>query len=181
VTPIEKLRRRNRFKATIGTAARDKLSGFKLFDLVGTIWSLNNRPPRRTGNEQVDFESQIEMAYLSSYEQTLTRRLLQAVIKLDAATLQEVTDIIEQLRVFTRQDWLSPAPVHRLDFAILIYTRRHTQDPTIGELMNWVSPKMGWPFDHKGRWNKDDEKQVRRHCKSLGVKIARSKPGPKSR
>jgi hypothetical protein len=107
---------------------------------------------------------------------------MKAVVELEVDTLQQVTDICDRLQDVPR-DGRWHDPIHKLDFLILTFPRRHGRAPKYQELMKWVAPKMGWRRGDFG-WKATNERQLRRHCeslrKSVGFKLVESKRGPSS-
>jgi len=163
VTPQERLRQRNRFAKQTKKAERGELADSRLFDLVLAVWQLH-RKKFNPNTKELQFRS-------------LATRLMKAVVELEVETLQEVTDICDQLQDMPRDGRLHH-PVQKLDFLILIYYRSHDRNPKFRELMKWVGPRMGWMPDPKGRYSKAEEKAVRyHHQKKLKVPITKSKHG----
>ena len=168
MTPQERLRQRNRFAKHTKKAERSELADSRLFDLVAAVWHLH-REKFNPNTKDLQFRA-------------LATRLMKAVIELDVDTLQEVTDICNQLQDMPRDGRLHE-PINKLDFLILTFPRRHGRAPKHQELMKWVGPKMGWTRGEFG-WDPTNERQLRRHCeslrKSVGFRLVQSKRGPSS-
>jgi hypothetical protein len=169
------------YAESLKKAERGKLADFKLFGLVATVWLAAQRerprkPPKDEAAWQVEHE---RMADLVMGGSQLAKRLVEALIKDEPQTFRNVADAIELLR---QKPFVGErvAPFDRLDRAILSHLRTHGAG-NIEQLRKAISKQMRWKLDRNNQLSPANEKQLRRRCETLEVKIAKSKPGPKSK
>lgn len=143
-----------------------RLADFSSFGLITLVWwELRCRRegrPSYVGDRQPDNIS------------TLSDQLIKAIANGDSKFLHLVADAVDLLHR-DRNVWVRPD--YRLDFWLLTYFLDGSPG-TIDELVAWCAEKMGWKLGVTIERGACD-KQIRRRCKVLELKIAPSKPGPK--
>lgn len=170
--------------AEIKKAARGKLADFKLAGLILHVWRLNNRRLKRTGNEQVDAEEQLEWAHRPYYERALGERLVEAIVRSDTATLRDAAKVLNQIYSNPRET--ESHARKRVHYFVGLYFRSHKVRKLAG-LRDFVSQRMNWGInsrDSREQKSRDADlwakynKQIERALNDFEWKLDPSKPGP---